>query len=630
MTTATSTAESSLMPPPSPVSHPVQDLRAPFSDSAVPHFRFDRSVLLWRLAAFIPPLLASFWLWFAMLGWFETNGFNGLEIFLLCLITFNFFWITLTVSTVLCGLCSLLGRKDSFSPPDTSGTSTQSLSVALLLPIYNENPWYVLGNACAILQELSAQSTPHDYTMFVLSDTCDDSIASQERDAISALRRQFDLDERLYYRRRPKNIDRKVGNISDWVRNWGGSYSAMLVLDADSLMSGSAIHQLSDALCHDSTAGLIQSFPQVIGARTLFARAQQFANGVYGAALAQGLACWSGREGNYWGHNAILRTRAFAQCAGLPKIRSIRTLTHKLIMSHDFVEASLLRRAGWGVRIFSRIKGSYEESPATLIDYILRDRRWCHGNMQHLRLLTSRGFHFISRFHLFHGAVSYLLSPLWFCLLVVWALIGNGPESSVLNYFSEDNPLFPTWPEMGYGWHLFILLLTYMMLLAPKFLGAVSLPAFGVRFSDLGGIFRFTFSFLLEIVLSIAYAPILMIQQMLAVLRVLFGISSDWNPQSRDGGRYTFLIHCRFHSLETLSGILLLIGISFGIVTVWLLPIALSLSFSIFLSLLSGLHIGNDRLFSLATSEVNNEPSIMTSARHWRQRVKSHVEGGGF
>jgi membrane glycosyltransferase len=143
-----------------------------------------------------------------------------------------------------------------------------------------------------------------------------------------------------------------------------------------------------------------------------------------------------------------------------------------LILSHDFVEAALLRRAGWTVRFVPGIAGSYEEPPATLIDYALRDRRWCHGNLQHLRLLGTRGLHVVSRFHLLHGAISYLLSPAWFILLVIWALLGNGPDS-VITYFSADNPLYPVWPEMSGVQSGMILLFMYAMLLAPKVMGAL-------------------------------------------------------------------------------------------------------------------------------------------------------------
>jgi len=399
------------------------------------------------------------------------------------------------------------------------------MDVALLVPIYNEVPWDVFGNACAMLEALDAHQTQHRYTLFILSDTRDDIVAEQELRAFATLRARLPDRIRLHYRRRAMNTDRKVGNLADWVERWGGAHDAMLVLDADSLMSGDAIVALTDELSADPTAGLIQSFPQLMGAETLFPRVQQFASTIYGATLAEGLATWADREGNYWGHNAIIRTAAFASCAGLPKIRT-NTGKGALILSHDFVEAGLLRRAGWGVRFSPRIRGSYEEVPATLIDYVIRDRRWCQGNLQHLKLLGSGGFHTVSRFHLLHGAVSYLLSPAWFALLLAWALIGTGTEQNVIRYFSGLNPQVQ-WPEMTAAHTTALLVFMYGMLLAPKALGAAAIGAMGVRVADLGGPIRFAASFLAELILSILYAPILMVQQTLAVLRTVLGRRVD-------------------------------------------------------------------------------------------------------
>ena len=609
----------SLMPPLSPLSRATQNLDRPFLDSNAPPLRFESTVLFWRFGAFFPALLATLGLFLTILGWFDSGGYSSIEVLLITLISFNFFWISFSVSTVLTGIISLYGRVSPVAPSPTD--TIESLDVALLLPICNETPWYVLGNACAILDELS--DARHRYTMFVLSDTGDQSIASQELLAVRHLRADG-RPNNFYYRRRIENVDKKVGNISDWVEHWGGSYPAMIILDADSLMSGSAIVELTDSLSGDSCAGLIQSFPQLIGSNTVFARAQQFASGVYGSVLAEGIAKWSGHEGNYWGHNAILRTRAFADCAGLPKVRSLHH-GESLIKSHDFVEAGLLRRAGWGVRFLPRVRGSYEETPGHLIDHISRDRRWCEGNLQHLRLLGSRGFHLMSRFHLFHGAMSYLLSPVWFCLLVVWALIGNGPDASVLTYFTPNNPLFPVWPEMN-GGHLLILLLMYAMLLAPKFLGVASLSAMGVKMRHLGGTHNFLVSFMLEIILSIAYAPILMVQQMISVFRTLLGYDEGWKPQARLGGRYRLRTLIRCHILETISGICLLVGLFSGLITLWLLPIALSLSLSIPLSALSGLNLSRFGWSALATPESYDEPPIMRSARGYRERLRVYLE----
>ncbi|WP_170450551.1 glucans biosynthesis glucosyltransferase MdoH [Ruegeria arenilitoris] len=611
-----------IMPPEAPLAMPEQDFGAGFRDAQAPADARRSSAGLWRALAFSPAMAASVALLWVMADWFDAEGINVVEAILLALISFNFFWISFTVCTVLLGMVSLARQER----PARQGRA-QPLRVALLMPVYNEVPWNVLGNARTMLEELRARGGKHHYAMFILSDTRDPEIAAQEQASIEALRTTLAPGLELYYRRREQNTDRKVGNIADWVSRWGGAWDAMLVLDADSLMTGRAIARLTDALARDPGAGLIQSYPQLIGAQSVFARMQQFANGVYGIAFAEGLSRWCGQEGNYWGHNAIIRTNAFATCAGLPKLRSLSG-QEQLIMSHDFVEAGLLRRAGWGVRFLPRIRGSYEETPPTLIDHALRDRRWCQGNLQHLRLLGSTGFRAVSRFHLFHGAVGYLMSPLWFALLVMWALIGQGKDASVLHYFSPDNPMFPQWPEMTETRHVLIILVMYAMLLAPKILGALALPLSGVRYEDFGGRTRFLASFLFEVVLSILYAPILMVQQMIAVFRTVLGVQKGWTPQARDGGTYGLrtLIVC--HALETISGFALSAGILAGLVSVWLAPIAISLTFAVPLSALSGVSAAAARRM-VGMPEDFHEPAITRAARSHRNELKRLIEGKG-
>ncbi|WP_170529121.1 glucans biosynthesis glucosyltransferase MdoH [Ruegeria arenilitoris] len=611
-----------IMPPEAPLAMPEQDFGARFRDAQAPADARRSSAGLWRALAFSPAMAASVALLWVMADWFDAEGINVVEAILLALISFNFFWISFTVCTVLLGMVSLARQER----PVRQGRA-QPLRVALLMPVYNEVPWNVLGNARTMLEELRARGGKHHYAMFILSDTRDPEIAAQEQASIEALRTTLAPGLELYYRRREQNTDRKVGNIADWVSRWGGAWDAMLVLDADSLMTGRAIARLTDALARDPGAGLIQSYPQLIGAQSVFARMQQFANGVYGIAFAEGLSRWCGQEGNYWGHNAIIRTKAFATCAGLPKLRSLSG-QEQLIMSHDFVEAGLLRRAGWGVRFLPRIRGSYEETPPTLIDHALRDRRWCQGNLQHLRLLGSTGFRAVSRFHLFHGAVGYLMSPLWFALLVMWALIGQGKDASVLHYFSPDNPMFPQWPEMTETRHVLIILVMYAMLLAPKILGALALPLSGVRYEDFGGRTRFLASFLFEVVLSILYAPILMVQQMIAVFRTVLGVQKGWTPQARDGGTYGLrtLIVC--HALETISGFALSAGILAGLVSVWLAPIAISLTFAVPLSALSGVSAAAARRM-VGMPEDFHEPAITRAARSHRNELKRLIEGKG-
>ncbi|WP_281994373.1 glucans biosynthesis glucosyltransferase MdoH [Ruegeria faecimaris] len=608
-----------IMPPEAPLAMPEQNFSAGFRDAQAPGSR-QASAGFWRALAFSPAMAATLGMLWVMTDWFGAEGINLIEAILLALISFNFFWISFTVCTVLLGMISLSRQEQ----PKRQGRP-QALRVALLMPVYNEVPWNVLGNARTMLEDLRARDGQHHYAMFILSDTRDPEIAAQEQASVEALRTTLAPGLELYYRRREQNTDRKVGNIADWVSRWGADWDAMLVLDADSLMTGRAILRLTDSLARDPGAGLIQSYPQLIGAQSVFARMQQFANGVYGIAFAEGLARWCGQEGNYWGHNAIIRTKAFANCAGLPRLRAMNG-QEKLIMSHDFVEAGLMRRAGWGVRFLPRIRGSYEETPPTLIDHALRDRRWCQGNLQHLKLLGSTGFRAVSRFHMFHGAVGYLMSPLWFALLVMWALIGQGEDASVLHYFSPDNPLFPQWPEMSETRHVLIILVMYAMLLAPKVLGVLALPLSGVRYADFGGAGKFMTSFISEVILSILYAPILMVQQMIAVFRTILGIQKGWSPQARDGGSYGLRTLILCHTLETISGIALGAGILSGLVSIWLAPIAISLAFAIPLSALSGVSTSPARRM-VGMKEDVQEPAITRSARLHRDELKRLVEG---
>ncbi|MBY5933922.1 glucans biosynthesis glucosyltransferase MdoH [Tateyamaria omphalii] len=603
------------MPPRAPLAMPAQDFaRAPAGADA----GTDRQDPIWRLAVFLPALAITGGVLWGLYGFFAMSGMTGFEYVLLTLIGLTFIWVTIAVSTVGVGLA---GRLDAGRRPPAA----DPLDVALLVPIYNETPWDVFGNATAMLNDLMRQKGGHRYSLFILSDTTDEAIAAQEWDAFQALKARAPLP--VYYRRRAQNTDKKVGNLVDWITGWGASYEAMLVLDADSLMTGRAIDRLSTELAADPKAGLIQSFPQLIGANTLFARMQQFSNIAYGWLLAEGLAHWARTEGNYWGHNAIIRTHAFASSAGLPYLRGLSGRSD-LILSHDFVEASLLRRAGWRVRFLPRISGSFEETPGTLIDYVIRDRRWCRGNLQHLRLLTTRGLHPVSRFHLFQGAAAYLMSPAWFVLLVFWALLGRDAETNVISYFNEANPLFPNWPPaMTHIDSAIFLVVMYAMLLLPKITSALIIAANGKAVRLFGGRRVFAGAVLTELALSVAYAPIMMIQQTKAVIGGLMG-RGGWTPQSRTAQAYPMMTLIKFHWIESMIGGLLFIGLGMGLVSWWLIPIAVSLAFAVPLSGLSAYPLARIGLSGLRLDNplTLREPAIVINARTERAEMRARIE----
>lgn len=609
------------MPTREPIGMPTQDFQNPYRDADAPNWQKRSYNWASRLFTFGAALLTTAMLLAAFTDWLSTGGFGTLEYFLIVMVGMTFFWISLSVSTATVGIVSFWLNRS----PQKTMIPTTALDVALLVPIYNEDPSDVFGNAAAMLEELRQSNSKHRFSLFILSDTQDLEIVAQEMRAMMIMR-SMNEDTLIYYRRRLQNIDRKTGNITDWIEGWGGGFKAMLVLDADSLMSSQAIITLADELSNDPSAGLIQSCPKLFGAKTLFARMQQFSNVTYGWPMAEGLALWSNREGNYWGHNAIIRTAAFASCAGLPRVKSLRG-KDKLILSHDFVEAGLLRRAGWAVRFLPRVEGSYEETPATLIDYVLRDRRWCQGNLQHLRILSAAGFHAVSRFHLFHGAISYLLSPAWFILLMVWALISNGEGTNVISYFSDASPRMPIWPHISTVSSLLILLFMYGMLLAPKIIGAAVMWVSPEMRRAYGGSLQFAASFLLEVLTSFAYAPILMIQQTIAVLRSLVGFHENWESQQRRGGEYPVITLIKFHIAEQILGFALLLGMVAGIVSLWLLPIAISLSGAVILSGLSGVNLVRKNWSRhLGTPDEVKIPRVIALSNRYRAEMRTALK----
>jgi membrane glycosyltransferase len=303
---------------------------------------------------------------------------------------------------------------------------------------------------------------------------------------------------------------------------------------------------------------------------------QSFASEVYGTNLGRGFALWTGAEGNFLGHNALVRTRAFAASAGLPHLPG-RAPRGGVILSHDFVEAALIRRAGWGVRMLPEASESYEDTPETLTGYLRRDRRWCQGNMQHLRLLTVPGLHIVSRFHLLQGAMAYLASVWWLALLALWAL--SGPGSAFYDPFLA-NPLMPVWPDVPPVSQAALTVTVGLMLLGPKLLGiAAHLRDRGLSLRQLPG---FGASVLVEVALSVLLAPALMVHQVRAVLRTLAGFDGGWMPHLT--GRPGLGTLLRFHATESALGAALLCLCALGRVDLWLLPVAGSLCLTSFIS----------------------------------------------
>ncbi len=290
----------------------------------------------------------------------------------------------------------------------------------------------------------------------------------------------------------------------------------------------------------------------VVNRHSLFARAEQFASRLYGPMLARGLAWWSGDQSNYWGHNAIIRVRAFADHAGLPHLPGRKPFGGH-ILSHDFVEAALLRRAGWGVHMAPSLRGSYEESPPSLADLIARDRRWCQGNLQHLGVLGAAGLTWVSRLHLLRGISSYLTAPLWLALLVMSALLTMKPEwgmsSDALMGIGPAAPSYPLVSVAG------IFAISIGFLLAPKLMAFAAMLANPDERRLFGGARKAFASLLTEIALSALVAPVLMLNQIWALISILSGRDSGWAAQHREEGQVTFETAANQHLGDTAIGV---------------------------------------------------------------------------
>lgn len=548
---------------PEPLAMPDQDLRAPFRDPAAPGIRTDRRTLGLRALVLLVPLLVTGGLGWLSLGWFRLDGtLTATEGALVGVTVFAFYWVVLSAATAGLGL---------FWRAAPRAEPLHGLQVAVLLPMYGEPVPSTIGNAVTLLAGLSARSG-HGFSLHILSDTRDPAAAVMEEAEAAAMQRaQPGLA--IHYRHRAHNHDYKSGNIRNWVEHDGHAHDAMLILDADSIMGPQSVIRMADAMAVEPGLGLIQTIPRVLPGQTLWQHMQSFASEVYGSNLGRGFAMWAGPVGNYLGHNALVRVRAFAASAGLPHLPG-QAPRGGVILSHDFVEAALLRRAGWGVRVMPEAEDSFEDTPETLIGYLRRDRRWCQGNMQHMRLLATPGLHPLSRFHLLQGVMAYLASVWWLALLVLWTLPG---KAGVIPDFFTGNPAMPVWPTLPPITQAALAAFVGMMLLAPKLLGIVAyLSTHGMPHAQMPG---FAASVLAEIALAVLLAPMLMVQQVRAVLRTLMGRDGGWMPHQP--GRADLRTLARFHATETMLGLSLMGLAAAGELSLWLLHVAVSLSLSI-------------------------------------------------
>lgn len=551
---------------------------------------------------------------------------------LMVIFVLTFSWIALSFWSAVCGfiLCRCrrdpitLQRLEHLATDDTQGIG--NTRTALIMPIYQEPPEPTLAGLEASCRSLLAHTEPlqDDKTpqvdVFILSDTqCPDAAANETRH-VAALQQRLGGKIRITYRRRDTNHGRKAGNIGDFCRRWGHRYDYFVVLDADSVMGGATLIRLIEKIHTQPAVGLIQSVPIPVGQVTLFGRMVQFAAALYSPMLAAGQSFWQGDSANYWGHNAIIRTRAFMASSGLPSLPGRPPLGGELL-SHDFVEAALLRRDGWQVLLDTtttcpfrpaEIADSYESMPSNLVDFAKRDRRWLQGNLQHLRLLTGAGLHSLSRCHLFCGAFAYLSSPLWLLLLISASIMIG--VSAALN----GAPNLHSQP-LALG----LLGVTLGMLLAPKLLGLML--ALRDTPADYGGRWRLIISSGLEIVFAAMIAPLMMAWHTLFIGGVLTGRAVEWNAQPRGERSLSWQEAWQPTGWITLTGTAWLVALVVlsPSATLWLIPAWLGLLGSTLLVKVSSHPLGKPQQLRLSLLQTPYQQNIqvLDAYHHHREQA---------
>ena len=566
--------------------------------------RWRRTARFRRIALLILMTLQTLAASWSLTHTFPYPWLAGSEIAILAMFALLFFWISFGFWTAAAGFWTLWRRVKEFTVGDLCAPQENPPPLrsrtAVLMPICNENVARVFAGLEASYRSLAATPELCRFDFYVLSDTRDPEKQVEEEMAWAETCQRVVGFGKIFYRRRRNNIRRKSGNIADFLRRWGRHYDYMVVFDADSVMTGETLVSLARIMDLHPEAGIVQTAPTTVNCESLFGRVQQFASRAYGPMLAAGLRFWQLGESYYWGHNAILRVAPFIKSCGLAKLPGEPPLGGE-ILSHDFVEAALMGRAGWEVWVVHDLGGSYEESPPTLADELKRDRRWCQGNLQHLRLLFGDGIRGGHRAIFSMGVMAYLSALLWFLFLLLHTVEIILQSLLPPTYFSTEPSLFPIWPQWHPEWAIAVLSTTAVLLFLPKLL-ALLLILRNREAHLFGGLIPLCASIVAEIFVSTWLAPIRMWFHSKFVVLTLLGKQIQWHSQCRTDNETSWGEALRLHGFSTFLAIAWIAGMTWwnAAASVWLLPVAIAL------------------LLSIPLSVYSSRVSLGRAARRWR------------
>ena len=475
----------------------------------------------------------------------------------------------------------------SLDPADAA--TILSVRTAVVMPICNEDVSRVMAGLGVMYESLARTGKLPECDFFLLSDSTDPNRWIAEEAAWLELTQRLGAHGRIFYRKRRLGINRKAGNLADFCRRWGKDYRYMVVLDADSILTGDTMVRLVRLMERNHRIGIIQGAPMLVNGETTLARLQQFACRLYGPVFAAGLNYWQLGEANYWGHNAIIRLAPFIRHCSLPELPGAGPFGGRFL-SHDYVEAALMRRAGWQVWLAVGMAGNFEEGPANVIDLATRDRRWMQGNLQHARLVIARGFHPLNRVHFALGILSFVASPLWLAFLAVSTVIAfrcaaTGPALRPVRSFA----VYLHWTYRGQALCLFAF--TLALLFLPKLLALLDLGSQPDEVAAFGGAKKLCAGVALETAVFTLLAPVMMVFHTQFIGLTLCGKMVSWGAQRRGRAGASVLAETvAVLWVQTLLGVFaaVLVYRIDPTLAAWMAPILAGLIFSIPLSYFTG------------------------------------------
>lgn len=486
--------------------------------------------------------------WFAML-WLAAQvlgagGWTVVDVIMFVCFAFGTPWTVVGFWNSVIGLWLLHFHKDAMgavAPYAGAGDVATPITIktAVFMTLRNEDPARAIRRLRIVKESIDATGEGAAFSYFVLSDTNRPEVAAAEEAAIAAWKAQDPDAARITYRRREENKGYKAGNVRDFCERWGKDYELMLPLDADSVMSGPAIVRLVRMMQAHPRIGILQSLVVGMPSSSAFARIFQFGMRHGMRSYTMGQAWWVGDCGPFWGHNAVVRIKPFVEDCDLPLLPGKPPLGGH-VLSHDQVEATLMRRSGYEVRVLPVENGSWEENPPTMLDFAQRDVRWCQGNMQYIKLLDLPGLYAMSRFQLLWAILMFIGIPAW-TLMIALLPIAAWEGQSIADY-----PV---------GMAIFLYVLFFVMYLSPKIAGLIDAVLTKGGVDRYGGPVRFAVSAVLELVFSFLQGAISTIRTSIFMIGLAFGKSVVWGGQSRDAYGISWATAVRTLWPQTLFGV---------------------------------------------------------------------------